>query len=160
MKYYKLEIITAMFLLFFAGTLLSQNNISFNHLNVEDGLSQSVVTCILQDDKGFIWFGTQDGLNRYDGYSFKVFRHDPNDLNSLKDNFIFSIYQSYDGPLYIETQQGNFHEYIALKESFNLVNKDSIDLFNTRYNSVSGMYLDPEGIIWKGGGSRNTGSSS
>lgn len=156
MKYFKLKII-----IIFSFSLLTtphpQNKIRFNHLNVEDGLSQSVVTCILQDNDGLMWFGTQDGLNRYDGYNFKVFRNNPQDSNSIKDNFIFSIYQSNDGPLYIETQQANFHRYNPIDESFTLVNKDSIDLFNTRYNSITALYLDPRGVIWTGGGSRRTG---
>ena len=156
MKYFKLKFIIILHFAFLTA-LLPQNQIRFHHLNVEDGLSQSVVTCILQDDNGFMWFGTQDGLNRYDGYNFKVFRSNPQDSNSLKDNFIFSIYQSNDGPLYIETQQGNFHRYNPLAESFTLVDKDSVDLFNTRYSSITALYLDPKGIIWSGGGSRKTG---
>ena len=59
----------------------AQNNIRFNHITVEDGLSQSAVTCIFQDYLGFMWFGTQDGLNRFDGYKIKVFKNDP--ANSL-----------------------------------------------------------------------------
>jgi ligand-binding sensor domain-containing protein/serine phosphatase RsbU (regulator of sigma subunit) len=157
MKYFKLKIVIAIFCSFFLTTILPQNHISFNHLNVEDGLSQSVVTCILQDDNGFMWFGTQDGLNRYDGYSFKVFRNDPKDPKSLKDNFIFSIYQSNEGPLYFETQQGNFHVYNPSSESFSIVNKDSVNLFNTRYSSITALYLDPKGVIWSGGGSRRIG---
>ena len=79
--------------LFLLNTLQAQNHIAFNHLTVEDGLSQSSVTCIFQDAKGFMWFGTQDGLNRYDGYNFKVFKNDPEDSTSLINNFIFSIYE-------------------------------------------------------------------
>ncbi len=157
MKYFKSQFLILICSVLFHSIIFPQNHISFNHLNVEDGLSQSVVTCILQDDKGFMWFGTQDGLNRFDGYDFKVFRNDPTDSTTLKDNFIFSIYQSNDGPLYIETQQGNFHLYNPLTESFQLVNKDSVDLFNTRYNSISALYIDPKGVIWKGGGSRGIG---
>jgi ligand-binding sensor domain-containing protein len=157
MKYFKLKNVIVIFCSFFLTTILPQNHISFNHLNVEDGLSQSVVTCILQDDNGFMWFGTQDGLNRYDGYSFNVFRSDPKDPESLKDNFIFSIYQSNGGPLYFETQQGNFHVYNPASESFSIVNKDSVNLFNTRYSSITALYLDPKGVIWSGGGSRRIG---
>jgi ligand-binding sensor domain-containing protein/serine phosphatase RsbU (regulator of sigma subunit) len=104
-----------------------------------------------------MWFGTQDGLNRYDGYSFKVFRNNPQDSNSLKDNFIFSIYQENNGSLYVETQQGYFQLYDPLNESFSIVNKDSVNLFNCRYSSIKAMYLDPSGIIWTGGGSRAIG---
>ena len=78
--------------LFFSLEIFSQGNIAFNHLTVNDGLSQSSVTCIFQDRKGFMWFGTQDGLNRYDGYKFKVFKNIPNDTTTLTDNFVFFFF--------------------------------------------------------------------
>ena len=111
--------------IFLLSKLFSQQHISFDHLSVEDGLSQSSVTCILQDKKGFIWFGTQDGLNRYDGYNFKIFKNDPLDTTSLTDNFIFSICENQSGTLYIETQSGNFHQYLPRTESFKLVKKSN-----------------------------------
>jgi ligand-binding sensor domain-containing protein len=58
-----------------------------------------------------MWFGTQDGLNRYDGYNFKVFKNNPEDSATLSDNFIFSIYKDRSGILYVETQSGKFHKY-------------------------------------------------
>ena len=61
-------------------------NIHFNHLTSEDGLSTDRVVTILQDNQGFMWFGTFDGLNRYDGYQFKVYRHNSQDLDSLNAN--------------------------------------------------------------------------
>ena len=62
----------------FGTNLYAQaQDIRFERISLEDGLSQVTINCILQDQDGFMWFGTADGLNRYDGYSFKVFRHDP-----------------------------------------------------------------------------------
>jgi len=92
-------------------TILAQGNILFNHITIDNGLSQSSVTCILQDKLGFMWFGTQDGLNRYDGYNFKVFKNIPKDSTSLAENFIYSLYEDQSGTLYIETQSGIFHKY-------------------------------------------------
>ena len=112
----------------FINEIYSQSHISFNHLTVDDGLSQSSVTCILQDSKGFIWFGTQDGLNRYDGYNFKVFKNNPSDSTSLTNNFIFSIYEDQTGTLYFETQGGTLHRYNPRSESFTVANKDSVEL--------------------------------
>ena len=63
-------------------------NLRFSHLTTNDGLSQGYVTAILQDRRGFMWFATRDGLNRYDGNAFVVYKHDPNDPGSLSSNFI------------------------------------------------------------------------
>jgi len=145
------------FFLFFSSEFLPQSHIIFNHLTIEDGLSQSSVTCILQDRSGFMWFGTQDGLNRYDGYNFKVFKNDPGDSTSLTDNFIFSIYEDLSGTLYIETQSGTFHQYNPRTESFKIVIKDSINLEKARVNSVSALLQETSGIRWTGGLSKGTG---
>ena len=91
-------------LIFLAGFLITNssyasedfNNLSFEHLSIEDGLSQITVHSILQDKKGFLWIGTEDGLNRYDGYNFVVYRSDPSDSNSLSDNFIWTIIEDSD----------------------------------------------------------------
>ena len=62
----------------------------FDHVSIEEGLSQSVVNCMLQDRTGFLWFGTQSGLNRYDGYDFTIYRHDPQDPASLANDWILA----------------------------------------------------------------------
>ena len=58
-----------------ASCVFAGQSLIFDHLTVRDGLSQSSVTCMLQDEKGFMWFGTQDGLNRYDGYTFRIYKN-------------------------------------------------------------------------------------
>src|SRR6202008_4417128 len=63
----------------------------FDHISIEQGLSQSSVRAILQDSRGFMWFGTEDGLNRYDGYRFTVYRHDPSDPLSLPSDVVWAI---------------------------------------------------------------------
>jgi ligand-binding sensor domain-containing protein/serine phosphatase RsbU (regulator of sigma subunit) len=143
--------------LFFSLEIFSQGNIAFNHLTVNDGLSQSSVTCIFQDRKGFMWFGTQDGLNRYDGYKFKVFKNIPNDTTSLTDNFIFSIIEDESGVLYIETQSGNTHKYNSASETFNVIIKDDIDLGKSKVSTVGAALQEASGIKWVGGASKGTG---
>lgn len=78
------------FLLFilFNPNCFSQDHLKFRHLSVKDGLSNNKVFCSLQDRQGFMWFGTASGLNRYDGYAFKVFEHIEGDTTSLSDNRI------------------------------------------------------------------------
>jgi ligand-binding sensor domain-containing protein/serine phosphatase RsbU (regulator of sigma subunit) len=132
----------------------AQNRIKFNHLTIKNGLSQSSVTVIFQDKKGFMWFGTQDGLNRYDGYNFKIFRNDPADTTTLRENFIYSIYEDKEGILYIETQSGIFHKYNPRNESF--LKLDSIDLSGARFNSVGAFYEEPD-AQWSGGLSKPIG---
>jgi hypothetical protein len=78
----------------------------FVHYGLEEGLSQSSVLTLIQDNLGFLWIGTQDGLNRFDGYSFKVFRPNLDDLYALKGNEISAIIQSRDGALWVGTNAG------------------------------------------------------
>ncbi len=78
----------------------------FKHYQVEQGLSNNTVLCAAQDRKGFLWFGTRDGLNRFDGYSFKVFRNNPNDSNSLPTNSIRSLYEDRNGQMWVGTEKG------------------------------------------------------
>ena len=66
-------------------------DLKFTHLTTNEGLSQSYVTAILQDRRGFMWFATRDGLNRYDGNTFVVYKHNPNDPTSLSSNFIHDL---------------------------------------------------------------------
>jgi hypothetical protein len=69
----------------------------FDHISIEQGLSQSSARVIFQDSRGFLWFGTEDGLNRYDGYTFKTYKPDPDDPASLSGRWINSIVEDQDG---------------------------------------------------------------
>jgi ligand-binding sensor domain-containing protein len=77
------------------------NGMRFTRLSTEDGLSQTRVTQIVQDDQGFIWFASEYGLNRYDGYKFKVFKHEPGRPNSLGGVYIYSLFKDHSGVLWI-----------------------------------------------------------
>lgn len=74
--------------------------------NVADGLSQGTIYCSFQDSRGFLWFGTQFGLNRFDGYSYRTFFNNPDDSTSICDNLIYSIAEDKQGNLWIGTIQG------------------------------------------------------
>jgi ligand-binding sensor domain-containing protein len=95
-------------------------DIRFKHLRIEDGLSQSSVHAIAQDRIGFLWFGTEDGLNRYDGYTFTVYRHDPLDSFSISDNYITRLLTGRNGDLWIGTFNGGLNRY----EVATLVNEE------------------------------------
>ncbi|MEE9574419.1 MAG: two-component regulator propeller domain-containing protein, partial [Candidatus Neomarinimicrobiota bacterium] len=92
--------------------------IKFEHLGAEQGLSKSDVFCILQDQNGFMWFGTGDGLNKYDGYKFTIYRNDPNDSLSLGNNFITALYEDHVGELWIGTLRGGLCKYDPDSDSF------------------------------------------
>src|SRR5215472_191075 len=88
------------------GAHVPVRHLKFSHLTTNDGLSQGYVTAILQDRRGFMWFATRDGLNRYDGNTFVVYKNNPNDPASLGSNFIQALMEDDDGDLCIATNTG------------------------------------------------------
>ena len=94
----------------------------FRNYQVNDGVSSNTITCIIQDKKGFMWFGTRNGLNRFDGTTFKIFRNDINDPQSIGSNSILSLYEDDSEHLWIGTYKG-LYIYDALHEKFSLFNK-------------------------------------
>ena len=79
-------------------------HLRFERISLEQGLSQSTVFSMLQDSQGFMWFGTEDGLNKYDGYTFTIYKHDPDNPNSLSSNAVSAIYEDQEGMLWIGTE--------------------------------------------------------
>lgn len=126
--------------------------ISFKHLTVENGLSNNDVNTLIQDKTGFIWFGTEDGLNRYDGYNFKVFRHNPNDSNSLSNNSIWALLEDRKGNIWIGTKDGNVNKFNPRIEKFSYITPQPK---LKEWNSITALYEDKGGNIWIG--TRSTG---
>lgn len=93
-------------------------NQKFNHISLNQGLSSSEVNCIIQDHRGFMWFGTQYGLNRYDGYTIKSFYNDQENTNSLSDNYILSLFEDSKGNLWVGTNSGGLNRFNREKEEF------------------------------------------
>ena len=104
--------------LFATLSLTGQSLYHFETIGIEDGLSQSRVMSIVQDTIGFLWFATQDGLNRYDGRRFKVFRSVRKDSSSLPANYISSLVVSNKGTLWIGTYTRGLCHFDPLTESF------------------------------------------
>lgn len=105
------------YLLLVTMFMLTQTNVAqqqtpyFNTLRTENGLSHNKVNCILQDKRGFIWFGTEDGLNRYDGKYFTIFRRNPGDTAGISGNIISDLLEDEDGIIWIATEDGGLSAY-------------------------------------------------
>src|SRR6185503_14571391 len=92
--------------------------VQFEHLTIEDGLSQNAGLAIFQDSKGYLWIGSQDGLNRYDGFNFKIYKQDPEDPSSISHNSILAITEDKDGYLWIGTWGGGLNRFDPVTETF------------------------------------------
>ncbi len=111
----------------------------FTHLKIEDGLSQSTVYSIIQDKKGFMWFGTGNGLNKYDGYKFFIYSNNPSDSTSISDNGIISMIEDHEGIIWIGTSAGNINRFNRTYEEFSHKNISEII---EKTNLPSDYYFD------------------
>jgi diguanylate cyclase (GGDEF)-like protein/PAS domain S-box-containing protein len=117
------------------------DDVRFTRLSIEQGLSQNTVQAILQDHVGFLWFGTEEGLNRYDGYAFVVFKYDPRDPHSLPDDIISALFEDRDQRLWVGTQHG-LCSFDRRTETFTRV--DAI------HERVTAIAQDASGALWVG----------
>ncbi|MCC8410882.1 hypothetical protein LJ707_18215 [Mucilaginibacter sp. UR6-1] len=119
-----------------AGFTAAAQSYYFTHYQVENGLSNNAVICSMIDSRGFMWFGTKDGLNRFDGYSFKTFRNDPADKNTLGSNYISTLYEDETGVLWVGTENG-LYRYDWENERFVLLPGSPLQAIKSvlRYNN-------------------------
>lgn len=131
--------------------LFTQNyQLNFRKLTVDNGLSQNTVQAIIQDKKGFMWFGTQDGLNRYDGYEFRVFRNNTSDNNSLSNNYVWDIFEDSGGTIWIATFGGGLNYYDPETERIGKFSVDTDSENSLSSNRIFCITEYPPGIIWAG----------
>ncbi|WP_290797903.1 ligand-binding sensor domain-containing protein [Flavihumibacter sp. UBA7668] len=112
----------------------------FRHYQVEQGLSNNTVFAVVQDARGFMWMGTKDGLNRFDGYSFKVFRNNPDDGLKIGDSFIRSLYLDLSDTLYVGTRSG-LYKYHAESESFNLLTSSKDEIRDIKKDGENNLWF-------------------
>jgi diguanylate cyclase (GGDEF)-like protein len=123
--------------------------IRFDRITPDQGLSQNTVMCIFQDSRGFMWFGTEDGLNRYDGAAFTVYRNDPSDPTSLPADFVWDIAEDASGDLWIGTQGGGLARWERRTDRFHAFrhNRDDRGISS---DNVQAVFVDSGGAIWIG----------
>ena len=124
-----------------------QPTIKFDSLGPEDGLSQAAVLSLMQDTQGFIWIGTQSGLNRFDGYKFDIFEFDPDDENSLSNDWIWDLVQDRLGYIWIATDNGATG-YDPVDGSFKRLLHDDENPNSLSHNQVRGVLADRDGTVW------------
>lgn len=125
------------------------NSILFERLTTTDGLSQNTVTSILQDSRGFLWFGTEGGLNRFDGYEFKVFKPVPGDPKSLSGTQVWSLFEDRNGVLWVGTYDG-LNRFDRVTETFERFAHDDEDRWSLSDDSVRTILEDSRGDLWIG----------
>ncbi len=122
----------------------------FERLSVEEGLSQSTVTAVLQDRTGLLWIGTQDGLNRYDGYGFEVYRSDPDDPESLPRDWILSLAEGASGDLWIGTEGGGLARWQRASDTFLRYPPEPENPAGLSGDRVLAITIDRAGMVWLG----------
>lgn len=129
----------------------------FERLSLEQGLSQSIVECITQDARGFMWFGTEDGLNRYDGYKFEVFRPGPLQPAGMSTPHVVSLHQDRRGILWIGTFNGGLNRFDPRTRTFQVFRNQPGNPNSLSHDLVRVIREDREGRLWiaTGGGGLN-----
>lgn len=136
--------------LLLTGLTAYSQELKFSRITDEQGLSEGVVNCIARDSKGFMWFGTQDGLNRYDGYHIKHFRHNPADSSTISSNFIYSILEDRKGNIWIGTNGGGLNSYDPRTRRFTRYYSEGGNKQSLTNNVIRTIFEDNEGLIWVG----------
>ena len=125
-------------------------SLKFSSLTINDGLSQSDVKSILKDRLGYMWFATDDGLNRYDGYNFIIYRHDPKDSHSLKSNDVSTLFEDKAGNIWVGTSGGGLSLYDRNSDSFTNFISEKNDAGSLSSNDISAIFQDSKNNIWIG----------
>ena len=130
--------------------LPAQDKGYFDHITTEEGLSQNDVNCIYQDKRGFMWFGTHDGLNKYDGYRFTIFKPDANKPGSISSNLIYSIDGDSDGNLWIGTTGSGLSRFDSHLEQFTNYKYQADNPKSLSNDYILVVYADSRNRLWIG----------
>jgi diguanylate cyclase (GGDEF)-like protein len=128
----------------------TENQMRFGRLTLDDGLSHGSILAIHQDTRGFLWVGTEAGLNRYDGYNFVQYRHDPDVPGSLPHDYILGLAEDDNGDIWIGTDGGGLGRWNHRTDTFVSLTKESTSPDGLASNLVRAVTLDGEGLLWIG----------
>ena len=149
MKYLKPSAWITITILIFCSAAGTSQDLEFQHLSTRQGLSQSNVWDILQDNYGFIWIATEDGLNLYDGYSFNVYRNNPLDSTTISNSNIRCITQDEEGNLWVGTRFG-LNYYNRTTDTFERFLNDENNPRSLSNNDITSIWIDSKGNVWIG----------
>lgn len=138
-------------ILFFLQAVAQQPYLYFNKITTQNGLSHNKVNCIMQDKRGFMWIGTDDGLNRYDGHYFTVFRHLPNNASTISGNIVTDLLEDNEGIIWIATADGGITKYdytLPPLQQFKQYKHLPNDTASIPINQINALLEDTKGYIW------------
>jgi ligand-binding sensor domain-containing protein/signal transduction histidine kinase len=135
---------------FYSFSFSQKQDIKFEYLGIEAGLSNNDVFCMLQDSRGFMWFGTSDGLNKYDGYKFTIYKSNKADQYSLKSNGIKDIIEDSKDVIWIATWGGGLHKFDREKNRFVHFKHDPLNKNSISSDFVTSLFEDKQGNLWMG----------
>jgi len=141
---------TIVYLILFCNAVAQIPNVTFNYLSITNGLSQNTVFSVLQDKHGFMWFATHDGLNKYDGYNFEIYKADKHNSNSLSGNIVYAIIQSSDGLIWAGTNGGGVSVYNMYINKFTRYTYSDTAAHGLNSNVIRSLFEDKQGDIWIG----------
>lgn len=142
--------VLCVFLLFSHTAYSQERNVRFSSLSTNEGLSQNDVKSILKDHEGYLWFATDDGLNRYDGYHFTIYRHEPKNKQSLPTNNVTTLFEDKTGRLWVGTSGGGLCLYNRNSDSFTTFIARGKDEQTLSSGDINTIFQDHQGNIWIG----------
>lgn len=144
----KYSVLSLIFIVLSSNTIAQKKPVKFNRLTSSDGLSQNQVSAIVQDHDGFIWIGTEDGLNKYDGYNFEIFKRNPGDSLSLNDNMGLAMHVAKDGTLWIGGSLTGLSKYNSATKTFTRYNHDHTNPNSLSEDAIISFSEDEKGNLW------------
>jgi PAS domain S-box-containing protein len=143
-------IICIILFIFPAGINAQNNSIRFSHISLESGLSQATIFQIIQDKQGFLWIATADGLNRYDGYQFKVYNVEKGNPRSLSNGYVLALYEDQQGYIWAGTRGGGLNRFDPAKDEFLRYQHDPQNSNSLINDTILCLSQDLSGNLWVG----------